>query len=300
MGVFIVMNKEEILKLRKNQLREINSRNIINEHFKDAKNVVDKAIKEWETAVRKFCKKQDTIMTKREKLILNRNYIELDKRLTKRSLRYIYDEFGLYPYNEKVYYNFNGKLAIKNFLNTKLFFNKSDKDEAINKNNEHKRLVKNKIIGVDVNNNKTSTKRVVICGSKNNTCCILPPYYMIRMVKKLHPTFEMVDYMNVDEECRFTDLSQSNFEEKYNKEYYILDKNNIDYQDEHNIYIDKEIELDYFQEEINREDEELIKIAEEVNNDDYLKIVEIPQDVEYEVKYRNGKEYIEEKHREWF
>ena len=143
------------------------------------------------------------------------------------------------------------------------------------------------------------TKKVVICGKKNYTYCILPPKYMIRMVKKLHPTFEMLDFVNTDEECRFTNLELDDFEDKYNKEYYIVDKKNIDEQEDGCIFIDDEIELDDFEKEINREDEELIKIAEEINNEDYLKIIEIPIDVKYDIKYKDGNEYIEEKHREW-
>lgn len=143
------------------------------------------------------------------------------------------------------------------------------------------------------------TKKVVICGKKNYTCCILPPKYIIRMVKKLHPTFEMLDFVNAYEECRFTNLELDDFEDKYNKEYYIVDKKNIDKQEDGCIFMDDEIELDDFQKEINREDEELIKIAEEINNEDYLKIIEIPIDVKYDIKYKYGNEYIEEKHREW-
>ena len=142
------------------------------------------------------------------------------------------------------------------------------------------------------------TKKVVICGKKNYTYCILPPKYMIRMVKKLHPTFVMLDFVNKYEECRFTNLELDDFEDKYNKEYYIVDKEDI-VNDDFLYIIKNEIELDDFQKEISREDEELIKIAEEINNEDYLKIIEIPIDVKYDIKYKNGNEYIEEKHREW-
>lgn len=48
----------------------------------------------------------------------------------------------------------------------------------------------------------------------------------------------------------------------------------------------------------NREDKDLIEIAEQVSDND-VKIMEIPDDVEYTIKEKNGFETIVEKHRVW-
>lgn len=57
-------------------------------------------------------------------------------------------------------------------------------------------------------------------------------------------------------------------------------------------------EFDMFED---REDKILIDIAKEINNEKLIKIVEIPDDVEYDViQYECGfSEYIAEKHRTW-
>ena len=53
--------------------------------------------------------------------------------------------------------------------------------------------------------------------------------------------------------------------------------------------------------EISREDEILIQIAKEVNNEEYLKIIDIPFDVDYYIsQYDDGSECVEENHRKWY
>lgn len=57
-------------------------------------------------------------------------------------------------------------------------------------------------------------------------------------------------------------------------------------------------EFDMFED---REDKDLIEIAKEINDTDLIKIVEIPDDVEYNVVQSECgfSEYVEEKHRVW-
>lgn len=53
--------------------------------------------------------------------------------------------------------------------------------------------------------------------------------------------------------------------------------------------------------EISREDEILIQIAKEINNEEYLKIIDIPFDVDYYIsQYDDGSECVEENHRKWY
>lgn len=51
-----------------------------------------------------------------------------------------------------------------------------------------------------------------------------------------------------------------------------------------------------------REDKRLIDIAKEINNEELIKIIEIPDDVEYEVVQSECgfSEWVEEKHRVWY
>lgn len=51
-----------------------------------------------------------------------------------------------------------------------------------------------------------------------------------------------------------------------------------------------------------REDKMLIDIAKEINNEELIKIIEIPDDVEYEVVQSECgfSEWVEEKHRVWY
>jgi len=51
----------------------------------------------------------------------------------------------------------------------------------------------------------------------------------------------------------------------------------------------------------NREDEILIQIAKEINNKKILKVIDIPDDVEYDIIENECcmSEYIAEKHRVW-
>jgi len=52
---------------------------------------------------------------------------------------------------------------------------------------------------------------------------------------------------------------------------------------------------------ISREDGILIQIAKEVNNEEYLKIIDIPFDVNYYIsQYDDGSECVEENHRKWY
>lgn len=52
----------------------------------------------------------------------------------------------------------------------------------------------------------------------------------------------------------------------------------------------------------NREDQVLIDIAKEINNTTLIKIIEIPNDVEYNIVQSDCgfNEYVEEKHRVWY
>lgn len=57
--------------------------------------------------------------------------------------------------------------------------------------------------------------------------------------------------------------------------------------------------------EINRSDPILVKVVEELGDDasgkhSRLKIVDIPDDVEWEIGEYGGREWVAEKHRRWF
>lgn len=60
----------------------------------------------------------------------------------------------------------------------------------------------------------------------------------------------------------------------------------------------------FFSQNLKRDDKDLIKVVEELGSDvngiyAKLKIVEIPNDVEWEVKEYHGMEWVAEKHRVW-
>ena len=57
--------------------------------------------------------------------------------------------------------------------------------------------------------------------------------------------------------------------------------------------------------DIPRDDPILLKIVEEMGEDSYgkwseLKIIEIPDDIEWEIEEYDGKEWVSEKHRTWY
>ena len=138
--------------------------------------------------------------------------------------------------------------------------------------------------------NNKNTKQVVIGGVCNCTGRLLPPYYMNKYLKSIGLNIGLVEKnMNTDE---FNKINLDSYK-SFDKTYYKI--NGVD-KITSNIF-------NYFElkEMIDREDEELVKIAKEVNNEDYLKIIELPQDVEYEIIQNEccGGETIVEKHREW-
>ena len=68
---------------------------------------------------------------------------------------------------------------------------------------------------------------------------------------------------------------------------------------------DKELDQYIFSDRnIKRDDEDLVKVVEELKNNSNtmcsnLKIVEIPEDVEWQIEEYDGNEWIAEKHRTW-
>ena len=68
---------------------------------------------------------------------------------------------------------------------------------------------------------------------------------------------------------------------------------------------DKELDQYIFSDRnIERDDEDLVKVVEELKNNSNticsnLKIVEIPEDVEWQIEEYDGNEWIAEKHRTW-
>lgn len=65
--------------------------------------------------------------------------------------------------------------------------------------------------------------------------------------------------------------------------------------------LDENILIEYYDITNDREDKDLITITEKINNSSIIKVVEIPIDVEYEIKDYDCAigEYIEECHRSW-
>ena len=69
--------------------------------------------------------------------------------------------------------------------------------------------------------------------------------------------------------------------------------------------LDQAYELDFSDYDIPRDDPTLIQVIEKLGQDAWgnyaeLKIVEIPDDVEWEINDYDGRECIEEKHRKWY
>ncbi len=54
-----------------------------------------------------------------------------------------------------------------------------------------------------------------------------------------------------------------------------------------------------FWEQLSRDDETLVKMAEKVNDPAIFRIVEVPLDVKYTIEVADDMEYVEEKHRIW-
>lgn len=82
--------------------------------------------------------------------------------------------------------------------------------------------------------------------------------------------------------------------------YYLLKNMGEEIKNIHEIGVD--IMLCSFDMFNDREDEILIDIVKEINNEELIKIIEIPDDVEYEVVQSDCgfSEYVEEKHRVWY
>lgn len=144
------------------------------------------------------------------------------------------------------------------------------------------------------------TKQVVINGEEARLSNVpsLSPYWVVKLFKKKGKTLYTYD-----------------FEINNIKNYYALIDNNkcrTSYMMHYTMYSEKKIydkiydKLDLIDiysmfDKISREDKDLIDIVKEINNEEIIKIVNIPIDVEYSIEELGCSfaEEIEEKHRRW-
>ena len=133
------------------------------------------------------------------------------------------------------------------------------------------------------------TKQVVISGGDNYTG-LLTPYWIVEYFKRKGKEL----FIHMDEDYPKDNLDYNIFERTYSVKYsYKRFESEISKEDI--IYRWQLLK------EISREDETLIQIAKEVNNEEYLKIIDIPIDVDYYIsQYDDGSECIEENHRKWY
>lgn len=144
-------------------------------------------------------------------------------------------------------------------------------------------------------NNFINTKQVVVVGS-DNCSGLLTPYYMVEYFKRKGKELFVFDedkvvnykYYLIDNNKLFSDYNN------FTRSYYSI---NYSYTSTVGDLISPYDLLD----EISREDEVLIQMVKEINNQMYLKIIDIPFNVKYDIKQWECSlgEYISEKHRTW-
>ena len=143
--------------------------------------------------------------------------------------------------------------------------------------------------------NFINTKQVVI-SCEDNCDKLLTPYWTVEYFKRKGKELFVFAKIGVEEDeyCLigndkvFSDYN--NFNESYYDVYYSYTS----------IFEDTMSKYDLF-DKISREDEVLIQIAKEINDDKYLKIIDIPFNIEYDIREYECSlgEYISEKHRTW-
>lgn len=141
------------------------------------------------------------------------------------------------------------------------------------------------------------TKQVAIRGL-DNYYGVLTPYWLVEYIyRKYNKQLYIYDTDENEESC-FLLKQSSNYNDfsKFYNECYSYEKI------EGRVVDAKDLILRYeLLKEISREDEILIQIAKEINNEEYLKIIDIPFDVDYYIsQYDDGSECVEENHRKWY
>ena len=142
------------------------------------------------------------------------------------------------------------------------------------------------------------TKQVVI-SCNNNYSGLLTPYYMVEYFKRKRKELFVFavngviddEYYLINDDKVFSDYND--FTSSYYDVYYSYASTPT---------LENEFMPKYdLADSISREDEILIQIAKEINNEDYLKVVDIPFNVKYDVVQWECDlgEYVEEKHRRW-
>lgn len=135
----------------------------------------------------------------------------------------------------------------------------------------------------------------------------LPPYWFQKLMNKRNIkvyTYIAIDKNSDESDFVYTeDLSNyKDFDEPYYDVIfytkYISDS--ITSIDVEKLTKSKDRNIDIYDIYENREDEAIIKIAEEINDENRVKIVSIPNDVEYFIELGQGNgEYIQEESRSW-
>ena len=141
------------------------------------------------------------------------------------------------------------------------------------------------------------TKQVVIKGL-DNYYGLLTPYWLVKYINRKYNKQLYIYDTKKDEESYFLLQESANYNDfckSYDECYsYKEIKGKVKCAED---FILRHELLD----EISREDEILIQIAKEVNNEEYLKIIDIPFDVDYYIsQYDDGSECVEENHRKWY
>ncbi len=143
-------------------------------------------------------------------------------------------------------------------------------------------------------------KQVVINGGEVHGG-LLTPKWTIKYYKRkgIELYYYLAELFEDDFTYVLTDANELDNNTEIYHGYYLL--KNVGEEIENITELDYSImfnEYDMFE---NREDKVLIDIAEEINDEKLIKIIEIPDDVEYNIVQSNCgfREYVEEKHRVW-
>jgi len=147
-------------------------------------------------------------------------------------------------------------------------------------------------------------KQVVI---KKEAFDILTPkwtheYLLRKGIKTYLYEIDWSDYYGTDYYRLIKNLDDVDNFDIYQIEYLTKNIGDILTKDEFiNLELDEKDIIDYYEIFKNREDKDLVDIAKEIGDESIVKVVEIPDDVEYTIEENECSlcEYISEKHRVW-
>ena len=146
------------------------------------------------------------------------------------------------------------------------------------------------------------TKQVVIIGKESCYNILSSPYWIIEYYKRKNIKLFIYNW-RVDLECNiYYNLINPNYCDFNNEDGFVYSLKNLGNKVFNNDVAKTHMKFGYdFLQEVSREDSDLIEIVKSMNNDNSLKVVDIPINVEYTIEEYNcnNGEYISEKHRTW-